>query len=66
MPKEGNPMRHNIYIQDRQKLADDQKWTWIILNPKNANGGMHHVHKLDCQIEITACSDQVVQRLLET
>ena len=63
MPEEGNRMRHNIYIQDRQKLADDPKWAWIILNPKNANGGMHHIDKLDSRMEITSCSDQVVQRL---
>ena len=63
MPEEGNPIRYNIYIQDRQKLADDQKWAWIIFNPKNANAGMHHIDKLDSQIEIIACSDQVVQRL---
>ena len=63
--KEGTPMHHNIYIQDRQKLADDQKWAWIILNTENGNGGMHHLDKSDSHIEITACSDQVVQRLRE-
>ena len=55
--KEGNPLRHN-----RQKLADGQKWAWIILNP-NANSGMHHINKLDSQAEITVWSDEVVSKL---
>ena len=29
-----------------------KKWAWIILNPKNANGGMHHIDKLVSQIDL--------------
>ena len=60
--REGNPLRHNSCVQDWQKLADGQKWAWIILNP-NATGGMHHINKLDSQVEITLWSEAVVSKL---
>ena len=60
--KEGNPLCHNGCVQAWQKLADGQKWAWIILNP-NTNGGMHHINKLDSQVEITVWSDEVVSKL---